>query len=56
MTKRRIEVWIDTEDLSDYQFNFLRQSVENGCWDKLKVFSKKGFVQANEVDSPFKRY
>jgi len=48
---RRIEIWIDTEGLSEFQFEMLRQSAEHACWNKLKCFSTKGFVQANEVPS-----
>jgi len=49
---RRIEIWIDTEGLSEFQFEMLRQTAEHACWNKLKCFSTKGFVQANEVPSP----
>jgi hypothetical protein len=47
--KRRIEILIDIE-VSDFQFEFLRQVLEDTCWKRVKVMTDTGFVQANEVE------
>lgn len=48
--KRRIQVTVDTQGLSDFQFNGLRESLENSTWELARAFTTNCLVQANEVD------